>query len=85
MGCPSNQRKLKMDINVDTYGAETTWNVIQLSLGKVVMSNSRTYSANDSETVEQCVDSGEQYELVLHDQVGDGICCRYGSEFYLFR
>eukprot|EP00970_Alexandrium_tamarense_P001877 scaffold244_cov200-Alexandrium_tamarense.AAC.2 len=82
MGCPSNQRKLKMDINVDTYGAETTWNVIQMSLGKVVMSNSRTYSANDSETVEQCVDSGEQYELVLHDQVGDGICCRYGNGAY---
>jgi hypothetical protein len=72
MGCPSGQRKLKFAINVDKWGAETTWEIRQLSTDQVVLSNSRTYGPYDEEVVEQCVDSGSpemQYELTLFDEV----------------
>lgn len=72
MGCPSNQRKLKFEINVDKWGSETTWEIRQLRTDAVVMSNSRTYAPYDEEVVEMCVDAGypeEQYELILYDEV----------------
>jgi hypothetical protein len=72
MGCPSGQRKIKFSITVDKYGSETTWSIEQLSTNKIVMSNSRTYSPYDAESVEQCVDAGypeEQYQLTLYDEV----------------
>ncbi|KAL3789501.1 hypothetical protein HJC23_009737 [Cyclotella cryptica] len=85
MGCSSGQRKIKFSITVDKYGSETTWNIQQLSTNQIVMSNSRTYSPYDTESVEQCVDAGypeEQYQLTLYDEVGDGICCKSGNGGY---
>ena len=72
MGCPSSQRKLRFEINVDKWGAETTWEVRQLSNNHVVMSNSKTYAPYDEEVVEMCVDSGYpemQYRLTIFDEV----------------
>mmetsp|Transcript_115 Transcript_115/g.185 ORF Transcript_115/g.185 Transcript_115/m.185 type:complete len:381 (+) Transcript_115:82-1224(+) len=87
MGCGSNKKKVKMDILVDEYGAETTWVLEKVNdnsnMRTVVMSNSRTYDANDSEVQEMCLDVG-QYELVISDGVGDGICCQYGDGYYDF-
>jgi hypothetical protein len=80
MGCPSGTRKCKFCINVDKFGAETTWK-LRKTTGGVAMKNSRTYTKNDSECQQMCLTEGT-YDLILQDGVGDGICCKSGQGSY---
>jgi len=83
MGCPSNQRKARMEIQLDRFGDETTWKLIS-SDGREFMRNSRTYKRNDYEIVEKCLPE-DKYKLILYDGSGDGECfdhmllCYHGS------
>ena len=68
MGCPNNQRKARVEIKLDRFGSENTWNLIS-SDGKVFMRNSRKYTANDYEVVEKCLPE-DKYKLVVYDGTG---------------
>ena len=85
MGCASGQKKVKMDILVDRYGAETSWTLDRLNSDgtRYTAMSSRTYTENESEVQEMCLDVGK-YELVIMDGIGDGICCQYDEGYYKF-
>jgi hypothetical protein len=62
MGCPNNQRKARVEVQLDRFGAETTWSLTS-SGGKVYMKNSRKYGKNDYKVVEKCL-------LIVYDEAG---------------
>lgn len=68
MGCPNNQRKARVEIKLDRFGSENTWNLMS-SDGKVFMRNSRTYTSNDYEVVEKCLPE-DKYKLIVYDGAG---------------
>ena len=68
MGCPNNQRKARVEIQLDNFGSETTWS-LKSSDGKEFMKNSRTYRRNDYEVVEKCLPQ-DKYKLIVYDGAG---------------
>ena len=68
MGCGSNERKAKFDIQLDRFGPETTWS-LQNSNGKVIMKNSRTYAKKDKEVMSMCLPN-DDYKLIIYDEGG---------------
>ena len=79
--CNSNQGSTQTIITTDRYGFETSFKIIRTF-------NSHTYASGPPapnkfgpETTyigSLCLPQG-QYELVLYDLMGDGICCSYGN------
>ena len=72
MGCPSSQRKARVEIQLDRFGDETTWTLTS-SDGRAFMKNSRTYGRNDYEIMEKCLPE-DKYKLIVYDGSGDGEC-----------
>lgn len=72
MGCPSSQRKARVEIQLDRFGDETTWKLTS-SDGREFMKNSRTYGRNDYEIMEKCLPE-DKYKLIVYDGSGDGEC-----------
>jgi hypothetical protein len=68
MGCPSNQRKARVEIQLDKFGEEITWS-LKSSDGKEYMRNSRTYEKFDYEVVEKCLPE-DKYQLIVYDRSG---------------
>ncbi|KAL7469009.1 hypothetical protein ACHAXS_009253 [Conticribra weissflogii] len=87
MGCPSGQRKVKMEMQVDMYGKDdkTSWVLKNKSTGAKLMESKDggLFAANEYEKKEICLPAG-QYEIILSDAVGDGVCCSYGKGYYSF-
>mmetsp|Transcript_11325 Transcript_11325/g.23885 ORF Transcript_11325/g.23885 Transcript_11325/m.23885 type:complete len:517 (+) Transcript_11325:140-1690(+) len=87
MGCPSGQRKVKMEMKVDMYGKDdkTSWVLKDKSNGSKLMESKDggLFAANEYESKEMCLSAG-QYEIVLSDAVGDGVCCNFGNGYYTF-
>ena len=73
-----------LQLNLDRYGAETTWRILQ---GANVMASGGPYTtqANNGvypqSPINLCLPDG-CYELQVLDSYGDGICCSYGSGNY---
>lgn len=79
-GCPDGQETFLVEINLDDFGQETSWELTQN--GSEVASNS--YSSSDEGTPqieEYCVTPG-CYEFTIFDSFGDGICCSFGNGNY---
>lgn len=73
---------LTLDLQLDHYGTETTWDV-RTSSGLVIYSGGPY--ADDPEgqliTREFCL-AHDCFTFTIADAVGDGICCDYGEGFY---
>jgi endonuclease I len=66
-------------LNTDNYGSETSWQ-LRTAAGTTIgggsnLANNRTY------TDEFCLNEGD-YNFVITDAYGDGICCQYGQGSY---
>jgi len=71
--------KVDVQITIDNYGDETTYD-IKDSSGNKVMEGSG-WPANSVNSFWQCFDSGS-YTFTITDAYGDGICCTYGNGGY---
>lgn len=66
-------------LNTDSYGSETSWQLVSSSSGTLYSGNGL---ANNSQYSEQwCLTAGD-YTFTIFDSYGDGICCSYGSGSY---
>jgi hypothetical protein len=75
---------VRLDIRLDDYGSETSWELIDEN-GDVVEEGGSYQDSSDGTMVgdDFCLPDG-CYSLVVYDDAGDGLCCYYGSgEFWL--
>merc|ERR1719422_1761720 len=71
--------KVDVEITIDNYGEETTYD-IKDSSGTKVMEGSG-WPANSVNSFWKCFSSGS-YTFKITDAYGDGICCSYGNGGY---
>ena len=79
--CNSNQGSVRTIITTDEYGFETSFEIIRTSNSRTFASGPPSPNKFGRETTyigTLCLPQG-QYELVLYDLMGDGICCSYGN------
>jgi hypothetical protein len=69
-GCPD--ATIFVRILTDTYGSETSWEVVDRATSTVVGSGGG-YSGNTLYETEVCVDSTGCYDFTIYDSYGDGI------------
>jgi hypothetical protein len=78
--CPDpNQKQVTVQIKTDNYPTETSWTLKKFGscVGQTDpnLSGGGYTSANTDQTVfKRCVDKG-QYQFIIKDSYGDGICC----------
>ncbi|MBK6754924.1 MAG: M36 family metallopeptidase [Flavobacteriales bacterium] len=77
----------RMDVNLDRWGAETTWSLKRLN-GTTVASGGPYTTVGQNGVYPQppqflCLDQDSCYVLQVNDSYGDGMCCAYGQGGYL--
>ena len=65
-------------VQTDQYGGETTWEIYQDS---EIVAVSPPYQNNSYNEALVELPSGE-YNLVVYDAFGDGICCNFGNGYF---
>jgi hypothetical protein len=76
---------LKVTVDTDSFPSETSWEVVdKCDENKVVMSVSggQYTQARERYEAEECVSESE-YEFIIFDAHGDGICCSWGKGAYI--
>ena len=79
--CNTNQGSTQTIITTDRYGFETSFKIIRTFNSHTFASGPPAPNKFGPETTyigSLCLPQG-QYELVLYDLMGDGICCSYGN------
>jgi len=69
---------LDVTVQPDNYAGETSWEILQ---DDEVVAVSPPYQNNTLLTVTKFLPAGD-YEFVMMDAFGDGICCAFGEGFY---
>jgi len=69
---------VKVSVQTDDYGGETSWEIYQAS---EVVAVSPPYVSNSLQEVVVPLNSGD-YNFVIYDSFGDGICCDFGPGWY---
>jgi hypothetical protein len=69
---------LDITVQPDNYAGETSWEILQ---GDEIVAVSPPYQNNTLLTVTKFLPAGD-YEFVMMDAFGDGICCEFGEGFY---
>jgi hypothetical protein len=79
----SSQIIVRLSIQTDKYGSETSWKIFKVEDEKaVVYQSSQQYGNSQLYTHELTIDSNSCYTLLVSDSYGDGQCCQYGNGFY---
>ncbi|MGN0033825.1 MAG: Omp28-related outer membrane protein [Candidatus Limimorpha sp.] len=87
--CPTTEStaNVKVYINQDQYGEQTTWTLIN-SVGDVVASGGPYAHLTGQGATQQHVESikdlptNECYKFTIYDAQNNGICCNYGEGWY---
>jgi len=79
------QEEVVVQINIDQYGNETTWAILD-EAGETVASGGPYANTGQSGEFPQapevkCLSAG-CYDFTIYDSYGDGICCAYGEGTY---
>jgi hypothetical protein len=69
---------LDVAVQTDNYGGETSWQILE---GDDVVAVSPPYQNNTFQNHMVFLPSGD-YEFVMMDAFGDGICCQFGEGWY---
>ncbi len=79
--CPEDE--ITVDIFTDSYGSETTWEIVDQATQEVVCSGG-PYTGQNNEQISEtcCVSADGCYDFTIYDLYGDGICCLYGDGHY---
>ena len=70
---------LDITVQTDNYAAETSWEI--LNEDEEVVAVNPPYQDNSLLTVTKFLPAGD-YQFVIMDAYGDGICCGFGEGFY---
>jgi hypothetical protein len=73
--CTASEKELIINITPDSYPAEITWDVKNLSTATVIASGDSLGSA-------VCLDTTTCFKFTIYDSFGDGICCSFGNGSY---
>jgi hypothetical protein len=73
--CSAGSKRVRLDLIVDNYPNEVSWDLKNASSG-VVLASGTTNSTS------LCVPSNTCMTFTMHDSYGDGICCGYGNGAY---
>jgi hypothetical protein len=81
--CPPPQRKITIQIQTDTFGADTSWD-FRMKNGPILAKNEARYHENHIEVDERdiCIHDSSLYELTVYDDFGDGMCCAHKRGHY---
>merc|ERR1711884_644620 len=74
--------KVDVEITIDNYGEETTYDIKDSSGTKVMQGSG--WPANSVNSFWKCLSSGS-YMFTITDGYGDGLCCSYGNGGYLVK
>ena len=70
---------LDITVQTDNYGGETSWEI--LNEDEQVVAVSPPYQDNSLLTVTKLLPAGD-YQFIMMDAFGDGICCGFGEGWY---
>lgn len=76
--CNANQVQLRLLIQCDRYGEDTSWQLTNAEEGNVILKSTRQYGSNEKDTEDVCVSSSGSYQITIRDSHEDGMCCDYG-------
>lgn len=76
---PDNDSWLNVTVQTDQYGGETSWEIL---MGGDVVAISPLYQNSALNSVTIPLPSGDDYEFIIYDAFGDGICCDFGPGWY---
>jgi hypothetical protein len=79
--CKSSQRKVKVEIKTDKFGADTSWGFINAS-GRTLYDSGNKYGSYESDTRLLCLKKGAIYDFYVRDNWGDGMCCAKGDGYF---
>ncbi len=79
-GGSCSDTEVTLTLTTDNYPGETSWELKNGS-GTVIESGSGYSGKNTTYTETFCLGDGD-YEYIIYDSYGDGICCSYGSGSY---
>lgn len=77
----SADASITVNILTDSYGSETTWELINNTTSLVIASGG-PYGNNTLYSTSVCVLSSDCFTFNIYDSWGDGICCDYGNGTY---
>ena len=85
--CPSGETQVTIQINLDRYGTETTWEATGPGGTPVYASggpytDATTNGVRPQTPVLICVPNNTQMIFTVDDSYGDGMCCAYGAGGY---
>jgi hypothetical protein len=72
---------ITVNIQTDSYGSETTWDLVNNTSSQVVATGG-PYAATTYYSIPVCALSTDCYTFTIYDAYGDGICCSYGNGTY---
>ncbi|MEO1434324.1 MAG: PKD domain-containing protein [Bacteroidota bacterium] len=78
---PCNATEIILDLNLDNFPGETTWDVVDEN-GNLVAAGGPYNNANTAVSEAICVSDG-CYAFTIYDSFGDGICCGFGQGDYI--
>jgi hypothetical protein len=82
--CAKNESRLRVELNTDRYGFETSWTLTNTSTRQKVAfgpPENRKYGSSRTYIGAYCLPSGS-YRFVIKDLFKDGICCGHGRGSY---
>jgi hypothetical protein len=85
--CPAGETQVTIQINLDRYGSETTWEATGPGGAPVYASggpytDATTNGVRPQTPVLICVPNNTQLIVTVEDAYGDGMCCAYGAGGY---
>ncbi|MEO1625241.1 MAG: hypothetical protein AAFV25_08780 [Bacteroidota bacterium] len=75
---------IRVEIQLDNYGSETTWS-LRNSSGSTVASGGPYADSAPNLVTQDYSGPFDTYTFRINDSYGDGICCTYGSGYYQVR
>jgi len=82
--CPSGEKNIKISIQTDNYGSETSWS-LKNQLGTTTYDSGGPYTDINGGQLyikNVCVPIGTPVTFKINDAYGDGMCCSFGTGYY---
>jgi len=82
--CPTGETNIKISIQTDNYGSETSW-TLKNQAGTTTYDSGGPYtdvSGGQLYIKNVCVPEGTTVVFTINDGYGDGMCCTYGNGYY---
>ena len=82
--CPTGETNVKISIQTDNYGTETSW-TLKNQAGTIIYDSCSTYTditGGQLYIKNVCVPDGTPVIFTINDDFSDGMCCTYGNGYY---